>query len=73
MLEEEKKYRLLAEALDVDIKTVSPERELAGMDEWDSLGKLAVISMLSEHFGKTLSMSNLRGFNTLRDILSEME
>ena len=73
MVEEQKKYQLLSEALDVDVKDISPETKLESMDEWDSLGKLAVSSMLSSDFGKTLSMSKLRDFDTIQDILSEME
>ena len=59
----------LAEALDTDVAALSETTELAGLSGWDSLGHLAVIAVVDEVCGLTLSADRLRACRTFGDVL----
>jgi acyl carrier protein len=68
----EEKIALLAEILGLEPSVISPDRELSTFDEWDSIGRLFVISMFKDTFDKDLEADRLRGFKIVSDILDEM-
>lgn len=72
-MELKEKLALIEEALDVDEGSLSPERELADVDEWDSIAALSLIVMLDEEFEKTITGDEIRALVTVNDILAYME
>lgn len=58
---------LIAEALEVD--ALEPGTELASLDAWDSMGRLSLIVMCDDEFGKKLTSEQIRSFETVQDIL----
>ena len=64
---------MIEEVLDVEEGSVSPETELADVDEWDSIAALSLIVMLDEKFEKTVSGAQIKALETVNDILAYME
>ena len=67
------KLALIEEVLDVEEGSLSPETELADVDEWDSIAALSLIVMLDEKFEKTVSGAQIKALETVNDILAYME
>ena len=72
-MELKEKLALLEEVLDVEEGSLSPETELADVDEWDSIAALSLIVMLDEKFEKTVSGAQIKALETVNDILAYME
>ena len=70
---EQEKLALLEETFDMDEGTLSPEIELADIEEYDSMTKLSLIVMAEDEFGKKLSGGEIKTFKTVKDILDIME
>jgi acyl carrier protein len=68
---EEKKV-LLAETMDIDATELTPETELADLEMWDSMTRLAIIVMMDDEFGKELKGEQIRTFKTVQDIIDFM-
>ena len=68
----EKKIELLEEMLDVDAGTLKPETVLESLEEWDSMAKLSLIVLMDDEFGKKLASAEIKGFETVGDILNFM-
>ena len=72
-MELKEKLALIEEVLDVEEGSLSPETELADVDEWDSIAALSLIVMLDEKFEKTVSGAQIKSLETVNDILAYME
>lgn len=72
-MELREKLALIEEVLDVEEGSLSPETELADVDEWDSIAALSLIVMLDEKFEKTVSGAQIKALETVNDILAYME
>ena len=72
-MELKEKLALIEEVLDVEEGSLSPETELADVDEWDSIAALSLIVMLDEKFEKTVSGAQIKALKTVNDILAYME
>lgn len=72
-MELKEKLALIEEVLDVGEGSLSPETELADVDEWDSIAALSLIVMLDEKFEKTVSGAQIKALETVNDILAYME
>ncbi len=72
-MELKEKLALIEEVLDVEEGSLSPETELADVDEWDSIAALSLIVMLDEKFKKTVSGAQIKALETVNDILTYME
>lgn len=70
---EQEKLALLEETFDMDEGSLSPEMELADIEEYDSMTKLSLIVMVEEECGKKLSGAEIKEFKTVKDILNVME
>lgn len=68
----EEKLDLLAEAFDLDVSELTLDAELDGMENWDSMTKLSLVSMIDEKFKKTLTKDVIGSFKTVNDILNFM-
>ena len=69
---QEEKIALLEDMLELDGGTLTPETELSSIDEYDSMGKLSLIVLMDDEFGKKLTGEQIREFNTVQDILDFM-
>ena len=72
-MELKEKLALIEEVVDVEEGSLSPETELADVDEWDSIAALSLIVMLDEKFEKTVSGAQIKALETVNDILAYME
>lgn len=72
-MELKEKLTLIEEVLDLEEGSLSPETELADVDEWDSIAALSLIVMLDEKFEKTVSGAQIKALETVNDILAYME
>ena len=71
-MELKKKLSLLEEMLEAEEGSLSPEMELAEIDNWDSMAKLSLIVLMDEEFGKTLTGEEIKQFVTVQDIIGYM-
>ena len=69
----EEKIILLAKTLQIDRKHLNPATKLDSLEEWDSLGIMAVIAMLDKRFDINLKGDEIASLNTAGDILRYME
>lgn len=69
---QEEKIAMLEDMLELDGGTLTPEMELKGIAEYDSMAKLSLIVMMDDEFGKKLTGEQIREFNTVQDILDFM-
>lgn len=68
----ENKLEILADVLDIDADQLTPDTQLADLDEWDSLAALSLIVAADEKFGKKLTGEQVKAFITVQDILNFM-
>lgn len=69
----EEKLALIADALDADEELIKPETVLEELEEWDSMGVIAVISMLDKKYKIQLRADQIKSLKTVNDILDYME
>ena len=69
----QEKLALIEEALELDEGTLTPETLLADLDEYTSMAKLSLIVMFDDEFDKTVTGAEVKGFQTVSDILALME
>ena len=48
------------------------DMELDGIDDYNSMAKLALIVMMNDECGKQLTNEQIKGFNKVQDILDYM-
>lgn len=68
----EEKIAMLEDMLELDGGSLKPETVLADIDEYDSMGKLSLIVLMDDEFGKKLTGEQIRQFKTVQDILDFM-
>mgnify|MGYP000735619999 CR=1 FL=1 len=49
---------------------ITPETEIAGLAEWDSLAALGVIVMFDMEYGKTITGNDLKASRTIADLFA---
>lgn len=64
---------LLEEALELDAGQLTAETEIAGVETWDSLGWLGVMSVLDERLDIRLDTQKIPTFVTVQDLLTHIE
>jgi acyl carrier protein len=60
----------LAEALNEDQASVQESTVLSDLEGWDSVGQLAVIALVDEHFNKRINVDALRKCQRVGDLLT---
>lgn len=68
----EEKIVLLAKTLQLDRKHLNPDTKLDSLEEWDSLGIMAVIAMLDKQFDIRLKGDEIASLHNIGDILRHM-
>ena len=66
------KLAALEEIMDVEEGTLTPEKELEEIEEWDSLSALSYVVYMDDEFGKKVTGAEVRSFKTVQDILDTM-
>ena len=69
----EEKLTLIADALDAEKELITPEKTLEELEEWDSMGVIAVISMLDKKYNVQLKADQIKALKTVNDILEYMQ
>ena len=69
----EEKLALIAEALDAEKELIKQQVALEELEEWDSMGIIAVISMLDKKYKVQLKADQIKALKTVNDILSYMQ
>lgn len=72
-MNELEKLSMLEEMLDLCKGALSGDTLLADIESWDSMAKISLIALMDENFQKKLTGAQIKEFNTIADILSEME
>ena len=66
------KIALLEEAWEMDEGSLSEDTVLEDVEEFDSMGKLSLIVLCDDEFGKKLPGETIKTFKTVKDILDFM-
>jgi len=69
---QEEKTMELAGLFEVDTLALKPETALDTLN-WDSMTRVALIGLVKELCGKTLTVDVLRGLKTVGDVLAAMD
>ena len=69
----EEKLALIADALDSEKELIQPKTLLEELEEWDSMGVIAVISMLDKRYKVQLKADQIKALKTVADILGFMQ
>ena len=70
---EQDKLAMLEDLLEVDEGTLRPETMLTDVEEYDSMSMLSLIVMMQDEFNVNLKSADVKGFQTVGDILARME
>lgn len=60
---------LLIEELEIEGCVITPTTELESINELDSVGRMVLIGIADEHFGKKIITSKLNEFKTVGDLM----
>jgi acyl carrier protein len=69
---EDGKIALIETTIGVDGGTLKKDTELKTVGNWDSIGKLFLLSMFQKEFGRVLPAETMGGFQTVGDIMNEL-
>ena len=68
----EKNLELLADVFDCDAEELNADLVLEELDNWDSMTKLALIVLMDDECGKTLTSNDIKVFKTIGDVMEYM-
>lgn len=71
-MDTKKKLELLEDMFDMDEGTLQADMKLDDLEEWDSMTKLSLIVLMDDECGKALTGNDIKGFQTVQDILDFM-
>ena len=66
------KLALLEDMLELEEGDLSEDMALDDVDEYDSMAKLSLIVLMEDEFGVKLTGDEIRGFETVGDIVALM-
>ena len=69
----QEKLALLEDMMEMDEGSLSEDMMLADIPAWDSMAKLSLIVLMDEECGKALKTEDIKGFETVKDILDFMD
>ncbi len=70
-MDNNKKMELLTDLFETE--ELTPETQLAELENWDSMMKLSLIVMMDDELGKALSGEQISTFQTVQDIMAFMD
>ncbi|MGE6487379.1 hypothetical protein [Paenisporosarcina sp. NPDC076898] len=69
---ETEKLEMLEEMMELEEGTLTSEKLLADIEEWDSIAIISFISLMDEEFNKQIKGSQIKEFKTIEDALVVM-
>ena len=72
-MELQEKLELLEEIMELDEGELSVDMKLEDLEEWDSLSKLSFMAEVRKRMGKTISVDEIKAFNTIQDVCDYLE
>lgn len=69
---EREKLALLEDMLELDEGDLTVDKALDDIDEYDSMAKLSLIVLMEDEFGVKLTGDEIKGFETVGDIVALM-
>jgi len=58
----------IAEIVECEPSTISPESEFRSLENWDSLAYMSVVAMIDSEFSLVISQEDFRKLTTINDI-----
>ena len=63
---------LFVEELEIENTVVKQETQLNELEEWDSMGHMVVIGLVSENFDLKITASDLKALKTVGDLINKI-
>jgi acyl carrier protein len=63
---------LFVEELEIEDTEVKPETQLNELEEWDSMGHMVVIGLVSENFDLKITASDLKALQSVDDLINKI-
>lgn len=63
---------IIASTLGVDTATITPQLAAGDIEQWDSMGNMAIIANLEEKLGIEFPLENLFELNSVETIVKEV-
>ena len=63
---------LVVEELEIEDVTVSLDTVLSSIEEWDSMGKMVMIGLVSEHFSVKLTNADIKSLTDVSSLISKI-
>ncbi len=70
---EEKVIEMLEEILELDEGELTVDTDLAEIEEWDSISKLALMAEIKKNWKKNLTVEDIKKFQLVKDICDFLE
>lgn len=67
-----KKLALLEEMMELEEGTLTTDKKLNEIEEFDSMAKLSLIVLMNDEFDKKINVNQIKSFQTVKDILDFM-
>lgn len=64
---------IIAQTLNVDVLKITDSLAIGDIEQWDSMGNMAIIAALEEKLGIEFPIEDLFELNSVSSILSEIE
>ena len=64
--------KIIAEALDVDVEKITDDLAINGIQEWNSIGNVAIITALEEKLGISFPIEDLFDLTSVEGIIDEI-
>lgn len=68
----QQKLAEIADILEMEPEELTPELVLDGLETWDSIAVLSVISVMNDKFDKFPNADEIRRYKTIGDLLDAM-
>ena len=72
MTTEETIKKIIAETLEVDLEKITDDLAINGIEEWNSIGNVAIITALEEKLGINFPIEDLFDLTSVESIVAEI-
>lgn len=62
-----------AEAIEVDVASITPETKFKDIDSWDSMAVLNIIAMVDDKYQKTIGGDEIEKSTTIAELWEKIE
>lgn len=69
----EEKIALLEDVMELDEGELDVNAQLSDIEEWDSISKLSLMATIKKLYKKVITVEELKGFQTVKDICDYLE